>query len=754
MVELGAGPDRGSDSKPDDIEREEEDQERIKDQEQALEGGTQTDSSTSEQEETQTDSEQQDEQVVEERKQTQPQPDDTQDDQQPQPQPDRTGREGPRRPEGTPVVVSEADDVSNAISPEQLQNIDKQFEADIQPGDIQYLDGELAFTPQGRQKVTETIFSRPGTPGTTARGEGIGLEVSQGASGIDERTSQGLSGVLPVGIESGAFDIEPNDIQQRTNFGLSGSIEAVKSSAETDRQVAKGQAQQDIIQELKEDTGVDLGPEDIKFEEVERDGETFIRGELSRQGQKTVAVESAPFQDTPLEPITETGASIDYEFDKFREENRGTFDRYVPQFDSPIPDLSDEFNAATPDAEDIFKGAAAAAPFAIAEPTPIGEIGVAGAFGIAGLTAGAAAAGASIKEGLPEAEAESALPSNEIPASGEFLPSGGLGMPSTTRQGAFGFAGGEVPLPNPDEVDTTSGIPEEGISIDVGSDPDVVSTTELQPGSPVSPTTMGVPIGETGAGLSTRPIGMQKGGLREQAEEETVTIGKEDLPRIPSEGRPLPSGGGLDIGRGKGTRFVGRQFDPNKILRSPALEGFELLDTAQTPEAQLDEDALEGMSERADSATASSVAASQKSRSMSDTNAQVMIDTVGQDAGTQLGDLGAVDTDIDQILDQPLDQTTRTLTDTGQPTQGVPVQPEYEYPPEYGEIERYPPAYPPGFGTPSKSKKPRLPFNMDTETNDSKRRRGKAISDLFKNPGISPSEAIDYEPIESSLFED
>lgn len=97
----------------------------------------------------------------------------------------------------------------------------------------------------------------------------------------------------------------------------------------------ESQARSDLENKLENQTNADLDPqEDINVETKEKDGEMVYTGSLSESGKKKVAKRThlgGVGEGTPAQGITRTLGGIDYEYDRFREQNREAIDEKTPE---------------------------------------------------------------------------------------------------------------------------------------------------------------------------------------------------------------------------------------------------------------------------------------------------------------------------------------------------------------------------------------------------------------------------------------
>ncbi|MFP4627209.1 MAG: hypothetical protein ACLFNI_11540, partial [Natronomonas sp.] len=72
-----------------------------------------------------------------------------------------------------------------------------------------------------------------------------------------------------------------------------------------------------VLFDLEGKTGADLGPEHV---EITREGDQ-VMGTLTPEGERQVAAENTPFQNTPISPLFEAGARLNVRGSQFREAN-------------------------------------------------------------------------------------------------------------------------------------------------------------------------------------------------------------------------------------------------------------------------------------------------------------------------------------------------------------------------------------------------------------------------------------------------
>lgn len=235
-------------------------------------------------------------------------------------------------------------------------------------------------------------------------------------------------------------------------------------------------AQGEIESQLESQTDVDLGPTDIAFQTEVRDGERVLTGGLTREGARTVAVETAPFQDSPVEGISEAAARVEVETDLIASDVRETIRRETgvdALFKGKAPDI---------DLEDIGSGLVGAGAVGVATPEPATS-----AAGIAGAAVGAGIVGAGVvlQGEPPEAKAQTELPvqkptqeQTEIEAPEEAVsPDAEINVPE--RRDRFSRSEFTTPTrgferPSEIQVDESTSIRSRRGEVDVPTDPDDV----------------------------------------------------------------------------------------------------------------------------------------------------------------------------------------------------------------------------------------------------------------------------------------
>lgn len=282
----------------------------------------------------------------------------------------------------------------------------------------------------------------------------------------------------------------------------------------------------EIESDLEEQAEVDLKPEDIKLGTAEGDGETVVTGRLSREGRKTTAIESAPFQGTVAEPFTEAGAKLDVELDLFAEDVRGDIREETGE---DVLFRGSERILPNVNVRDIGTGLVGAGAVGVATPEPITSVGGAGVVIAGSAILGTAGIAASLDEPAPQFTARRPLRTGEIDTPEgrieEVLPTE-FPQPDERPEPS-----GEIEVPEgridevlPTEFPQPDEQPEPDVEIEVpeGRVQDAFPTELPEPDEPVDKFVLGA-----------SPVGRQR--LREEAEEEE--LGVPDDPFLVSDKR-------------------------------------------------------------------------------------------------------------------------------------------------------------------------------------------------------------------------
>jgi hypothetical protein len=170
-----------------------------------------------------------------------------------------------------------------------IAQVDDQTEANLTAGDDLVVDdGRVELTEQGRIK-----------------------EAAAQADDISEDDLDIVGG--EVVLDTGDTDVSPD-------------------TPSTGEDTARSQ----VVKQLEEQTGVDLSEDDVEFTETD-DG---IQGQLSDQGEKTVAAANAPFSDVPVVGAVTSGGAV------ANEQIKDATDPAAEAFDAVTPDQQDAFDAA------------------------------------------------------------------------------------------------------------------------------------------------------------------------------------------------------------------------------------------------------------------------------------------------------------------------------------------------------------------------------------------------------------------------
>lgn len=450
--------------------------------------------------------------------------------------------------------------------------------------------------------------------------------------------------------EQAGDDVTPEDVQVQDVGG------------ETEVRIT-GSPREEVVTQLEDETGIELSQSDVEFERVEREDGTAIRGELDSDAQRRYRQEQAPGQGTPFEGVFEAGAGAQYDFEQSTAPVEDTFNEVTPDTSG----VEETFNRNTPDvpsSDDVLGLAAAGAPVAALEPTPAGEIGVAGLVAIGGSLAAAeglrrastsSGAGVATTEvEVPDAEGDVQQFRNELEITGssqQFTTE--LEAPDKQQQDAGPF-----------------GVPELGITIDASGNnaPWEVNEQSVEDASdglftsevdvPADGDADGDAPGEDG-GAPTAEAQQLVGGessitrrsnrRQNRRNRGTGTVPEEFIPddevvigEEPTTGGGFPSvparpGSGLVIGSGGGVGFVGRQPRPERTL-TRARDSFFSVELTQPYESSEVRESAETSNVDAGSrptpATSSGVDPLTGTRSPADTASDAATDAVSDTAQT------------------------------------------------------------------------------------------------------------------------
>lgn len=466
-------------------------------------------------------------------------------------------------------AVSRADEVqSRARETEQrvLQRNPNLSQGDVSVDIVRLEDGGLAFetqlTESGEISRSQEIDQQIGTANRNLSGqrraaerearseardslqESTGRDVVSSAAStlagpsigdaVEEGTSDDVAAAFS-GVESGDIETTAEDGRVQAEFSEDYLDEREQTGIENTKTA--------IERQLEEQTGADLDRDDISFTETDNGK---ISGQLTDEGEETVAVEKAPLGDVPVVGgLTTSGARV-------RTRGRNFFEPASEFYTDTV----------TNPARDLVGLSAAALPLAAAEPTPLGEVGVGTAAGIGvGVTAVGVGSGVVGNVALGEqieASAQETRPSRQ------------------TFQDAATAELGEVPTPTEpasDPFPTESPAPTRGVGevFPTGSAP--TETSEPFPDESPTPTEPTEPFGPEQDAPTEAPEGVapesppinrevdnnlggpagfsgQQGIVRqrpelEEEEDTTPTIGEDDLfgGTIPMPGEPGYPGG-------------------------------------------------------------------------------------------------------------------------------------------------------------------------------------------------------------------
>lgn len=285
-------------------------------------------------------------------------------------------------------------------------------------------------------------------------------EVSRGRmlEGARERAAESLESDIfgPfAAIEGAGIDASDITLTQTDGDGLRASL------SEERQEEIESSYQESLLRDIEEQTGTELSRGDISIEET--DG--GYRATLSESGERKVEIEQTPGEDLPIiGGVTTTGTRI----------RRGIRSRTDP--------FAERWRDVTPSKEDVYGLVGATAPIAAAEPTPIGETGLA-------IIAGT-----------------------------------GLGAAALQRRG--NVLTGDAPT-----VDADTRVPTTTTTIGLG---DTYGVDELVPSEPIQERTE-LDVGETGGAELPTP-------QRTATEDGELSVGDTDVPElsVPSQGQQTP----------------------------------------------------------------------------------------------------------------------------------------------------------------------------------------------------------------------
>lgn len=128
------------------------------------------------------------------------------------------------------------------------------------------------------------------------------------------------------------------------------------SLSEEKQEEVEASYEESLVRDIEEQTGTELTRDDITIEETDEG----YRATLSESGKRKVEIEKTPGEGLPIiGGVTTTGTRI----------RRGIRSRTDP--------FAERWREVTPSKEDVYGLVGATAPIAAAEPTPIGETGLA-----------------------------------------------------------------------------------------------------------------------------------------------------------------------------------------------------------------------------------------------------------------------------------------------------------------------------------------------------------------------------------------
>jgi hypothetical protein len=413
--------------------------------------------------------------------------------------------------------------------------------------------------------------------------------------GVEQVYQRGSGDEGAVTAVVGLTDEQIENIELAASRELDEAIGAGMREVRGERANISGELERQLESQL----GAELSDEDIALQR--EDGQ--IQAQLTEEGQREVAAQQAPFQDTPVGPAFATGARARTRLQQFTQSNveraqelAGT-DLLFGGEERFLGEVGDVAEDRVPSPTELFGGEVA--PEDRPEVTGGAPVFAPGPGGFAGVSRGAAAAGALFGSALAgagaaatgEPAAAGATTEIEIPEDREVF-TDEISMPATTEEDIFvgSPTGSEVELPDPQETEFL-GVPEQGITINPGemrdfpqsSEVDVPAGGQLFGGSELDVPTEGAPTlapetqeaiqRERGAG-EERQVPSQSGETQVPQEfipDEEIFIGDERTRGPVVEGDVI---------------FIGRTPNPETALDSFGLRGFDL-PGGETPGVEL-----------------------------------------------------------------------------------------------------------------------------------------------------------------------
>jgi hypothetical protein len=275
-------------------------------------------------------------------------------------QPDNdTGRDpediaqGPASQEQTPEQGIEED--GSPAEQQTAQQAEQQFQAEFESQTGRELDDEdVRVTREQRNGQTVAV------PELTDSGqEQLQFERNQrqldarrdAIAQVDDQTEANLTAGDDLVVDDGRVELteqgrikeaaaQADDISEDDLDVVGGEV--VLDTGDTDVSpdtpgTGEDTARSQVVKQLEEQTGVDLSEDDVEFSETD-DGE--IQGQLSDQGERTVAAANAPFSDVPVVGAVTSGGAV------ANEQIKDATDPAAEAFDAVTPDQQDAFDAA------------------------------------------------------------------------------------------------------------------------------------------------------------------------------------------------------------------------------------------------------------------------------------------------------------------------------------------------------------------------------------------------------------------------